>query len=71
MDRTAVREMVCMLCATRQPVAAQCAAAGCGASMARYFCSVCKFFDDEPGRSIYHCPFCGGEFVSILSHFEP
>ena len=34
------------------------ACASCGASMARYYCSICHLFDDEPGRHIYHCPFC-------------
>ncbi|EFN52596.1 hypothetical protein CHLNCDRAFT_138627 [Chlorella variabilis] len=55
-DRYAVSEMVCLECATRQPVAASCSA--CGASMARYYCAICHLFDDQPGRSIYHCPFC-------------
>ena len=36
--------------------AASCTA--CGASMARYYCSICHLFDDQPGRHIYHCPFC-------------
>ncbi len=26
--------------------------------MARYYCNICHLFDDEPGRDIYHCPFC-------------
>jgi hypothetical protein len=56
MDRYAVTEMVCAPCGLRQPVAGACA--GCGAGMARYYCSICHLFDDEPGRSIYHCPFC-------------
>ena len=25
----------------------------------RYFCAVCKFWDDKPGKDIYHCPHCG------------
>ena len=36
--------------------AAECRA--CHAGMARYHCSICQLFDDEPGRDIYHCPFC-------------
>lgn len=56
LDRYAVKEMVCMLCNTRQPVAANCSA--CSSSMSRYYCSICHLFDDEPGRDIYHCPFC-------------
>lgn len=30
----------------------------CGLRMARYYCNICQLFDDEPGRDIYHCPFC-------------
>ncbi|WIA41165.1 hypothetical protein OEZ86_004781 [Tetradesmus obliquus] len=56
LDRYAVSEMCCMLCGTRQPVAGSCSS--CGGSMAGYYCSICHLFDDEPGRDIYHCPFC-------------
>ena len=31
---------------------------GCGQKMARYYCSICNLWDDQPGRDIYHCPFC-------------
>ena len=48
--------MVCMECGTRQPVAASCSS--CSTSMALYYCSICHLFDDDPGRDIYHCPFC-------------
>jgi zinc finger-like protein len=47
---------MCMLCGTRQPVAGSCSS--CGGSMAGYYCGICHLFDDEPGRDIYHCPFC-------------
>lgn len=56
MDRYAVSEMRCMSCGERQPVAAACRA--CAANMARYYCNICHLFDDEPGKDIYHCPFC-------------
>jgi hypothetical protein len=56
MDRYEVSEMVCMECGTRQAVAGNCTA--CSAQMARYYCGICHLLDDEPGRSIYHCPFC-------------
>ena len=26
--------------------------------MARYYCSICHLWDDEPAHAIYHCPFC-------------
>ena len=64
-DRHAISDMVCMLCcqqhnsttARSQPVADTCV--DCAQRMARYWCNVCKFFDDECGRDIFHCTACG------------
>ena len=61
-DRHAISEMVCMLCAQAgharaQPVGALCV--DCGSRMAAYYCAVCRFFDDTPGRAIFHCQQCG------------
>ncbi|KAJ6672632.1 RING FINGER AND CHY ZINC FINGER DOMAIN-CONTAINING PROTEIN 1 [Salix viminalis] len=57
MDRKATTEMMCMRCLKVQPVGQICATPTCnGLSMAKYYCNICKFFDDE--RSVYHCPFC-------------
>uniref|UniRef100_A0A0E0HHT9 Uncharacterized protein n=1 Tax=Oryza nivara TaxID=4536 RepID=A0A0E0HHT9_ORYNI len=57
MERKATVEMMCMQCLKVQPVGPNCQTPSCnGLSMAKYYCSVCKFFDDE--RSVYHCPFC-------------
>ena len=56
LDRYSVAEMRCMECGSRQPVASTCAT--CAAPMARYYCSICHLFDDDPHRDIYHCPFC-------------
>ena len=53
-DRFATKEMVCMRCGERQPAAATCRA--CGIAAAKYFCSVCNFWDDA--EDVYHCPFC-------------
>ena len=53
-DRFATKEMVCMRCGERQPSAATCR--GCGVAPAKYFCSVCNFWDDA--EEAYHCPFC-------------
>ena len=47
--------MICMRCAARQPSAKECRE--CGDVVARYFCSVCNFWDDS-GNDVYHCPFC-------------
>nr|GEV65522.1 hemerythrin/HHE cation-binding motif-containing protein [Tanacetum cinerariifolium] len=57
MDRKATTEMMCMNCLIVQPVGPICSTPSCnGLSMAKYYCSYCKFFDDE--RTVYHCPFC-------------
>ncbi|KAM3739340.1 hypothetical protein ACB098_08G017200 [Castanea mollissima] len=57
MDRKATTEMMCMRCLKIQPVGSVCSTPSCGGlSMAKYYCSICKFFDDE--RTVYHCPFC-------------
>nr|XP_043627558.1 zinc finger protein BRUTUS [Erigeron canadensis] len=57
MDRKATTEMMCMNCLKVQPVGPICSTPSCnGLSMAKYYCSYCKFFDDE--RTVYHCPFC-------------
>ncbi|KAI7746224.1 hypothetical protein M8C21_032874, partial [Ambrosia artemisiifolia] len=58
MDRKATTMMMCMKCLIVQPVGPTCSTVSCNnLSMARYYCSICKFFDDE--REIYHCPHCG------------
>ncbi|KAI3817212.1 hypothetical protein L1987_11001 [Smallanthus sonchifolius] len=57
MDRKATNDMMCMNCLKVQPVGPVCSTPSCnGLSMAKYYCSYCKFFDDE--RTVYHCPFC-------------
>ncbi|KAJ8641678.1 hypothetical protein MRB53_018372 [Persea americana] len=57
MDRKATTEMMCMQCLKIQPVGPVCKTPSCeGLSMAKYYCNICKFFDDE--RTVYHCPFC-------------
>ncbi|KAK7251628.1 hypothetical protein RIF29_34981 [Crotalaria pallida] len=57
MDRKATSDMMCMRCLNIQPVGPTCMTPSCnGLSMAKYYCNICKFFDDE--RNVYHCPFC-------------
>ncbi|KAF3339714.1 RING finger protein C2F3.16 [Carex littledalei] len=48
MDRKATAEMMCMQCLRVQPVGPTCKTPSCNEfSMAKYFCTICKFFDDE------------------------
>ncbi|XVF50560.1 hypothetical protein PTKIN_Ptkin04bG0111000 [Pterospermum kingtungense] len=57
MDRKATLEMMCMGCLKIQPVGPICITPSCnGLSIAKYYCNICKFFDDE--RNVYHCPYC-------------
>ena len=56
-DRHATTRVACMGCATEQPAARACAGR-CGQPFARYFCAVCKFYDDAEGKDIYHCEKC-------------
>ncbi|KAL3640633.1 hypothetical protein CASFOL_015601 [Castilleja foliolosa] len=56
-DRKAITEMMCMKCLVIQPIGPRCMTKSCnGFSMGRYYCRICKLFDDE--RQIYHCPYC-------------
>jgi hypothetical protein len=55
-SRYATKEMMCMFCQKIQPVAPECSE--CNKSMSRYFCSVCKFWDDMPDKDIFHCSKC-------------
>lgn len=56
-DRFATKEVMCMKCRHVQEVSEKCSA--CGIRFARYFCPKCKFYDNTPGKDIYHCDKCG------------
>jgi len=55
MDRYATKKVVCLLCNTMQDVGEKCV--NCGETFAKYFCDVCKFYEDED-KNIYHCSDC-------------
>lgn len=57
LNRRETRNMLCMLCGCAQLASEECLQ--CGERSARYYCSVCKLWDDDPGKSIYHCNDCG------------
>ncbi|KAK9278654.1 hypothetical protein L1049_028227 [Liquidambar formosana] len=57
MDRKDTTKMMCMKCLMIQPIGPTCSTVSCNSlSMARYYCRICKLFDDD--REIYHCPYC-------------
>ena len=57
LNRRETKNMLCMLCGCPQPAAEECK--DCGVPGARYYCGVCKLWDDDPRKSIYHCNDCG------------
>ncbi|KAI1330552.1 hypothetical protein F5Y16DRAFT_362123 [Xylariaceae sp. FL0255] len=60
-DHTLIRKdtknMLCMFCGTTQRAGPTCVA--CEAPAARYYCDICKLWQDDPDRPCYHCNDCG------------
>lgn len=57
LDRPRTEHMLCMLCGHAQPAAHSCG--HCGEPAAQYYCHVCKLWDNDADKSIYHCNDCG------------
>lgn len=57
LNRRETKNMLCMFCGFGQPAAEACVQ--CGERAAWYYCSVCKLWDDDSRKSIYHCDDCG------------
>ncbi|XP_033510232.1 E3 ubiquitin-protein ligase MIEL1-like isoform X5 [Nicotiana tomentosiformis] len=55
--RNDVKQVICSVCDTEQPVARVCT--NCGVNMGEYFCEVCKFYDDDLDKGQFHCDDCG------------
>ncbi|KAI1388719.1 zf-CHY-domain-containing protein [Hypoxylon trugodes] len=55
--RKETRNMLCMFCGTAQKAGDVCVS--CGASAARYYCNICKLWNDDPDKPVYHCNDCG------------
>ena len=55
-ERKNIKQIKCLRCGKEQPVSNKCVK--CETKFARYFCKICNFFDDTPGKKIYHCPHC-------------
>ncbi|XWS14024.1 hypothetical protein CRYUN_Cryun36dG0088500 [Craigia yunnanensis] len=55
--RQDVKQVICSVCDTEQPVAQLCS--NCGVNMGEYFCEICKFFDDDTEKGQFHCHDCG------------
>ncbi|KAF9538371.1 hypothetical protein EC957_006886 [Mortierella hygrophila] len=55
--RNETKMMLCMHCKAIQPAAQSCES--CSAQLANYYCDICKLWDDDPAKPIYHCADCG------------
>ncbi|KAB5585902.1 hypothetical protein GE09DRAFT_43549 [Coniochaeta sp. 2T2.1] len=57
LPRKETQHMLCMRCGCAQKVGDTCIK--CGETAARYYCGVCKLWNDDPDKSVYHCDGCG------------
>ncbi|KAI9049897.1 hypothetical protein LZ554_006045 [Drepanopeziza brunnea f. sp. 'monogermtubi'] len=57
LDRKATKNMLCMICSCAQRAGEFCV--NCGERTAWYYCGVCKLWDNDADKSIYHCNDCG------------
>jgi len=57
LPRTETKNMLCMLCNTPQAASQTCKM--CGTQAACYYCAVCKLWNNDPEKAIYHCDDCG------------
>ncbi|KAL1957895.1 hypothetical protein VTO42DRAFT_5460 [Malbranchea cinnamomea] len=57
LERGKTEYMLCMLCKTPQLASQWCKS--CGAIAASYYCSICKLWDNDSRKAIYHCADCG------------
>ncbi|KAI0485428.1 hypothetical protein F4859DRAFT_470924, partial [Xylaria cf. heliscus] len=55
--RKETRNMLCMFCGTAQRASQTCVS--CEAPAARYYCGICKLWNDDPDKPCYHCSDCG------------
>ena len=57
LPRQETKHMLCMFCTTAQLASQSCR--GCGHPSAWYYCPICKLWNNDPEKSIYHCNDCG------------
>ena len=57
LPRAETKNMLCMMCNTPQAASQTCKM--CGNQAACYYCAVCKLWNNDPEKAIYHCDDCG------------
>ncbi|KAL1837026.1 hypothetical protein VTJ49DRAFT_4350 [Mycothermus thermophilus] len=56
LPRQKTKHMLCVLCGCAQKASGSCIKCG---QQSVYYCGICKLWNDDPNRPIYHCPDCG------------
>lgn len=57
LPRHEIRKIICSLCNTEQEAQQVCK--NCGVCMGKFYCNICKLFDDNISKGQYHCHGCG------------
>lgn len=57
LNRKATKNMLCMVCGCAQGAGEFCVS--CDERTAWYYCGVCKLWDNDANKNIYHCNDCG------------
>jgi hypothetical protein len=57
LNRKLTQHMLCMVCGTPQRAGDYCS--NCHTEAACYYCDICKLWDNNSKKKIYHCPDCG------------
>lgn len=57
LPRRETKHMLCMFCGHAQKASDTCT--NCSRSAAHYYCNVCKLWNDDVEKNIYHCDDCG------------
>lgn len=67
--RSKTNKMLCMFCKTEQPIGQRCANKDCAELLSQYYCGVCKFWDNDHNKDIFHCDKCGICRVGLKEDF--
>jgi len=57
-NRFATKFCLCMFCGVSQTASGQCINSKCSHVLAQYYCDLCKFWDNELKKPIFHCEKC-------------
>lgn len=57
LNRKRTQNMLCMACGSPQRASDHCRV--CETTAACYYCDICKLWDNNSDKKIYHCPDCG------------